>query len=95
MRSIEDKRTSRLYTITGRVQGVGYRAFAMNAAQRFGVSGWARNLADGDVEVLAHGTPAGLDEFEDWLRQGPRFAEVRGVKVAEAAAPDTREFYIR
>lgn len=95
MGSIKDKRIGRLYTISGRVQGVGYRAFAVSAAQRFNISGWARNLDDGDVEVLAYGTLPELDEFEGWLRKGPRFGEVRGVKVSEAAAPDTREFYIR
>lgn len=77
------------------MQGVGYRAFAASAAQRLNISGWAQNLDDGDVEVLAYGTPAELDEFEGWLRKGPRFGEVRGVTVSEAATPDTREFYIR
>ncbi len=86
---------ARLYRISGRVQGVGYRAFAAGAAQRLNIAGWARNLDDGDVEVLASGMAAEVDEFEGWLRKGPRFGEVRGVTVSEAAAPDTREFYIR
>jgi acylphosphatase len=89
------KRTARLYVISGRVQGVGYRFFAVSAAQRLNVSGWARNLADGRVEVYACGTAGQLDELEGWLRKGPRFADVRGVEVTEAAVSETPEFYIR
>ena len=89
------KRTARLFVISGRVQGVGYRAFAVSAAQRLNISGWARNLADGRVEVYASGTAGQLDELEGWLRKGPRFADVRGVTVSEAAVSETSEFYIR
>jgi acylphosphatase len=93
------KQTARLYVISGRVQGVGYRAFAVRAAGRVGVSGWVRNLADGSVEVYARGGAAQLDELEGWLRKGPPFADVRGVTTAgaadEAVSHDTREFYIR
>lgn len=90
-----EQRTARRYVISGRVQGVGYRAFAAQAAVRLSVAGWARNLADGRVEVHAGGTERQLDDFEGWLRRGPRFAEVRHVEVHEAALPDTLEFYIR
>ena len=90
-----NKRTARLYLISGQVQGVGYRAFAAEAARRASVAGWARNLADGRVEVYAIGSGRQMDEFEGWLRKGPRFAEVRGVAVNEAAASDTQEFSIR
>ena len=96
-------RTARRYLIAGRVQGVGYRAFAAHAARQVRVAGWVRNLADGRVEVHAAGTAGQLDSFEGWLRKGPRFAEVRGIEVTEvteAAAQgtislDTLEFYIR
>jgi acylphosphatase len=90
-----EKRMARLYAISGRVQGVGYRYFAQNAAQQLKVSGWVRNLAEGGVEVYAAGTPAQLDEFEGWLRKGPRFADVRSVGVSEAAVEDASEFQIR
>ncbi len=89
------KRQARLYLIAGQVQGVGYRFFAVSAAQRLNVSGWVRNLADGGVEVYACGTAEQLDEFEGWLRKGPRFADVRGVAVSDAAVTETSEFYIR
>ncbi|HEV2202057.1 MAG TPA: acylphosphatase [Bryobacteraceae bacterium] len=91
-------RTARRYLIAGRVQGVGYRAFAAHAARQVNVAGWVRNLADGRVEVHAAGTAGQLDDFEGWLRNGPRFAEVRGfevTEVTEAAVWDTREFTIR
>jgi acylphosphatase len=90
-----EHRAARLYLISGRVQGVGYRAFTAEAARRAGVAGWARNLDDGRVEVHAVGTARQLDEFELWLRRGPRFAEVHRVEVTEAAASDVREFLIR
>jgi len=93
--AIVENRTGRFYLISGRVQGVGYRAFTAEAARRAGVAGWARNLDDGRVEVHAVGTDGQLDEFEAWLRRGPRFAEVHGVDRTEAAASDVREFLIR
>ena len=88
-------RTGRLFLISGRVQGVGYRAFAVNAAREAGVTGWARNLADGRVEVHASGAERQLDEFEELLRSGPRFAEVRDVEANEAVIFDSHEFVIR
>ena len=86
---------ARRYRISGRVQGVGYRAFAQKAARELEVTGWARNLADGAVEVYANGTHAGLESFEGRLRQGPRWGEVRGVEVAEAEPTATADFLIR
>jgi acylphosphatase len=89
------KRAARLFLISGRVQGVGYRAFAVNAARGIGVVGWARNLADGRVEVHAIGTAEQLEELEACLRSGPRFADVQSVEVSEAPASGMREFSIR
>jgi acylphosphatase len=86
---------ARRYLISGMVQGVGYRAFAERSAHQMGVTGWARNLDDGRVEVHANGTAAQLDDFEARLRQGPRWAEVRTVEVSEAAVSPAGEFHIR
>jgi len=83
------------FLISGRVQGVGYRAFAVTMAQRLGVVGWARNLEDGRVEVQAVGSRAQLEEFAQQLRKGPRFAEVTSVEATEVAATSAREFTIR
>lgn len=65
--------------VSGRVQGVFYRATARDQAEHMGVTGWARNLADGRVEVLACGDPAAVDRFCDWLREGPPAARVTDV----------------
>ncbi|MBZ2177508.1 MAG: acylphosphatase [Acidobacteriota bacterium] len=76
----------RRYLIRGRVQGVGYRAFAQREAVRLGLRGWVRNLDDGSVEALAAGSASRLDEFEGSLHRGPRWAEVRGVDRHEEPA---------
>lgn len=90
-----EQQTARRFVVSGRVQGVGFRAFAQHAAHAIGVTGWARNLPDGDVEVHANGTRHQLDDFEARLRQGPRWGEVRSVAAAEAELSDAAEFRIR
>jgi len=62
--------------VAGRVQGVYFRGAAREQAQRLGVTGYARNLPDGRVEILACGTPAALARLRDWLRSGPPMARV-------------------
>ena len=86
---------ARRFLIDGRVQGVGYRDFARRAATELGVKGWAKNLADGRVEVLANGSAEQLDTFEGRLRIGPRFADVRTVEVHEEAVLNLGSFEIR
>jgi acylphosphatase len=75
---------TRRFLVRGRVQGVGYRNFARSEAARLGVTGFAANLADGSVEVVAEGNDAALDEFEQALRRGPCFAEVIDVITGHA-----------
>lgn len=72
--------------ISGRVQGVGFRAFVAEAAGRLGLSGWVRNLGDGRVEVLAEGGAAALDALAAACGRGPLLARVDAV-AASAAAP--------
>lgn len=91
----QQRLAARIYVVRGRVQGVGYRYFAQNWAADIGVTGWVRNRDDGNVEVYAAGTPAQLDEFSGRLRQGPRFADVRGVEEMEAALLQSDGFSIR
>ena len=69
------------YFVAGRVQGVFYRASAASEARRLGISGWAKNLPDGRVEVVASGSEEALSEFAEWLWQGPRSAIVDRVDV--------------
>jgi acylphosphatase len=86
---------ARRFLISGRVQGVGYRYFAEQSAHQTGVTGWARNLADGRVEVYGNGAAAALDEFEARLRLGPRFADVRSVEATDVAVLELSGFHIR
>ncbi len=83
-------RESRRYFVSGLVQGVGYRYFAMRAAQRLGLAGYARNLPDGRVEVYAAGGASKLAEFRTDLERGPQGASVAA--VAEAEEPLNPDF---
>lgn len=83
------------FYVQGRVQGVGYRDFAQRAARESGVTGHARNLDDGRVEVYAIGTSDQLNGLEARLRQGPRMADVRGVEREEAEMLHYEGFVIK
>ena len=74
-------RTARRYLITGRVQGVGYRWFALDAARREDLHGVVRNLPDGRVEVEAEGSAEALSRFEAALWRGPSRARVEDIAV--------------
>ena len=67
---------ARRFTISGRVQGVGFRWFAKDVADREGVSGWVRNLPDGRVEALVEGDTDAVTRVERSLRMGPRGARI-------------------
>jgi acylphosphatase len=67
--------------VHGRVQGVSFRYYTLEAAQRQGVAGWVRNLPDGTVEVTAEGTRQQLDSLLAFLHQGPPGARVTQVDV--------------
>lgn len=74
-------RVARRFLIGGRVQGVGFRYFAREAALREGVTGWVRNLADGRVEALVEGDTEAVTRVERALRSGPRGARIETVFV--------------
>ncbi|HEU4617980.1 MAG TPA: acylphosphatase [Gammaproteobacteria bacterium] len=88
-------RKSVRYLVSGRVQGVYYRAATAQEAARLGVSGWARNLRDGRVEVLAHGEAEALEALCEWLWQGPPAAAVSGVQVEHTDEEPSPGFRIR
>lgn len=71
------------FIVSGKVQGVFFRASTREQAQRLGLRGEARNLPDGTVEVLAAGDAAGVDALERWLHQGPPLAQVLEVAREE------------
>jgi acylphosphatase len=72
------------YTVSGRVQGVGFRFFVERVANQLGLRGYVRNLADGSVEAYAIGSEVLLEEFQRHLAEGPRGARVTGVEESEA-----------
>ena len=72
--------------VSGRVQGVFYRATCVRKAQEMGVTGFARNLADGRVEVLACGEVPLVEAFVQWLWQGSPASKVTAVQTAEVDA---------
>ena len=76
------------FRVTGKVQGVFFRASTRTEAQRLGLRGHARNLPDGSVEVLAVGDGNAIDALARWLQHGPPQARVDEVVRGEAVATD-------
>ena len=77
------------------MQGVGYRYFALREAEALGLSGFARNLPDGTVEVLGEGPEETLARFEEKLRAGPAFSRVEGVERAAVTPRGADGFHVR
>jgi acylphosphatase len=67
------------FVVSGRVQGVAFRAHARDEARALGLVGHARNLDDGRVDVVVHGDAAAIDAFARWLARGPAMARVDGI----------------
>jgi len=83
-------------TVTGTVQGVGFRFFTVRAARRLGVTGWVANRPDGSVEVVAEGEAGMLAEFVSEVRHGPAAADVIGVRTQpEAYAAEFNDFNVK
>lgn len=78
-----DESAAKRISVTGRVQGVGYRYAARARAYELGVTGWIRNAGDGAVEVFAQGPPRALDPFLAWLSGGPPGAQVEDVEATD------------
>ena len=81
--------------VTGLVQGVWFRDSARREAERLGVAGWARNLRDGRVEVVAEGEPNAVSQLVAWCQVGPIRAEVTGIEVAEEPPEGLTTFVVR
>jgi acylphosphatase len=80
------RRVRRVHAIvTGRVQGVSYRASTVAEARRLGLRGWVRNLPDGRVELEAEGPAQHIDALIAWCRRGPPAARVADVAIDELA----------
>ena len=86
---------ARRFIVRGRVQGVGFRDFAQRRAREIGLCGYVRNLDDGDVEAVAVGTAAQLEEFAGYLHRGPMLSDVRNVEMSEHALLQSSGFSIK
>lgn len=78
--------------IYGSVQGVFFRVTAQQEADKLGITGFARNEADGSVYIEAEGNETSLNKFLEWCRKGPKLAQVGKVDVSEAPLKNFSEF---
>ncbi len=81
--------------VSGKVQGVGFRASTMNKASELGISGWVRNLDDGRVEAVFEGSPEDVDRIVEWCKRGPETASVDNLKVNEEEPRNLTVFEIK
>jgi len=81
---------ARRFIVSGRVQGVGFRYFAIRAARQTGVAGTVRNLPDGTVEAIAEGSQAAVADFRAALERGPSYGHV--TRVDETEMPPTGRY---
>ena len=82
------------FVVSGKVQGVFFRASARDRAQALGLRGFAKNLPDGRVEVLAAGGDAAIDELAAWLREGPPMARVDDLERMPARDDEAGEGFV-
>lgn len=94
---MNDREEVRLWVVTGRVQGVGFRWFTARSAERLGLRGFVRNTIDGSVEVLAVGQPSRLEALEHALWDGPNLSDVDNVEKLSTSleVDDFKSFEIR
>ncbi|MBL8200453.1 MAG: acylphosphatase [Chromatiales bacterium] len=82
---MNDPWVARRFLVSGKVQGVFFRASTARMAEQLGLRGYARNLPDGRVEVLAVGVTTSVDALAGWLGQGPPRAKVTAVVAHDQA----------
>ena len=80
--------------ISGRVQGVFFRASCADRANALGLSGWVRNASDGGVEAVFEGGDAGVESMLAWCRKGPPYADVDHVEVLEETPTGAEGFRV-
>ena len=81
--------------VSGRVQGVWFRESCREQALAAGVTGWARNLSDGRVEVVLEGPPAAVERVVAWCREGPPRARIDGFEVQAEQPVGEHGFHVR
>ena len=82
-------------TISGSVQGVGYRLATLTKARKLNLTGWVKNTADGSVECFAQGNEEDINEFVIWLKKGPFLSRVENVIINKQRVFDYKIFEIR
>jgi acylphosphatase len=92
---VVEQRIRRRVVVSGRVQGVAFRAGARAEAHRHGVEGWVRNRADGRVEAVFEGAASAVAALVAWCGEGPRLARVAQVEVREEAPEGLAGFEVR
>lgn len=85
------KKSLRLY-ITGTVQGVFFRAFVKENAEKLNVKGFVRNLEDGRIEAFIEGNPEEVNKMIEICKQGPKHAQIRNVEIKEEKFQGFRDF---
>ena len=88
-------RIRRRVVVSGRVQGVGFRAATQAKAQACGVAGWVRNRSDGSVEAAFEGDAEAVAALVAFCRSGPRLARIEHVEVREEASEGLERFELR
>lgn len=78
--------------VQGRVQGVYFRAFTRREAEKYGLTGWVRNLPNGDVEMLLQGNDAALEKMQQWCWEGSPHSDVHQVIIQEDSKPFPESF---
>ena len=82
--------------ISGRVQGVWFRASTKSKAEQFGITGWVRNTSDGNVEAVFEGDEKIIEEILEWCNHGPPLAKVDNVEIKkQPSSNDFDQFFIK
>jgi len=81
--------------LSGRVQGVGFRAFTRKQASSLGIKGWVKNLADGRVEIKIEGDSSSVKQMVNRVKEGPSFARVEDIEINDEKVDGFNNFEIR
>lgn len=87
------KKSIRLY-ITGTVQGIFYRAFVKENAEKLNLKGFVRNLEDGKVEIFLEGDNENVDKMIELCKQGPKHSQIKNVELKEEKFQDFKQFKV-
>ncbi|RCW51537.1 MULTISPECIES: acylphosphatase [unclassified Halanaerobium] len=81
--------------VSGRVQGVGFRAFLRSQAAGLKIKGWAKNLRDGRVEIVIQGEKEKIKQMISFIKEGPSFADVKHIEIQDENLGEFEQFEIR